>query len=221
MSNYLDDYRAALAAEGDPDSLDPSHQPTDTTKRADKVGYMREWSAARYAERVEIDGRLVHPHAEHGTASAYSVYGCRCEECTTAKVVTNAEMADRVRARERGHGLSRWRRGCRCVLCADAHNLAERRRRRRRARRAFDPYLRKRFLDALAQGSDPVSVAARFEVTWAQALALAKYDRRWGPRLDAALLAGRNPEIAHGTYYSYQRHRCRCPECRAAKGRYR
>ncbi|WP_194829258.1 hypothetical protein [Nocardia sp. XZ_19_231] len=218
MSSYLDDYHDALAAAGDLDAL---RSPADPAEPVSELERLRAWRAARVAERVEIDGRLVHPDAVHGTASGYSVYSCRCEECTTAKVVSNAEAVDRARARESGHGIARWRRGCRCVLCADAHNLAERRRRRRRARRAFDPYLRKRFLDALAQGGNPMSVAVQFEVTWAQALALAKYDRRWGPRLDAALLAGRNPEIAHGTYHSYQRHRCRCPECRAAKGRYR
>jgi len=39
--------------------------------------------------------------------------------------------------------------------------------------------------------------------------------------LDAALMARRDPAITHGTTYSYRRHGCRCPECRAAKATHR
>ncbi|SLG39603.1 Uncharacterised protein [Mycobacteroides abscessus subsp. abscessus] len=41
---------------------------------------------ARWAERVEIGGRLVHPRAPHGngTTNGYSNYGCRCEPCSVA-----------------------------------------------------------------------------------------------------------------------------------------
>ncbi len=36
----------------------------------------------RMAERVLIDGRLVHPRAPHGTTNGYSYYSCRCTACT-------------------------------------------------------------------------------------------------------------------------------------------
>lgn len=38
----------------------------------------------RYAERVEIDGQLVHPRATHGMPTAYALYGCRCDPCREA-----------------------------------------------------------------------------------------------------------------------------------------
>lgn len=37
--------------------------------------------AERMAERVEIDGRLVHPRATHGTMTGYNNFGCRCLDC--------------------------------------------------------------------------------------------------------------------------------------------
>lgn len=45
----------------------------------------------RYAERVEVDGRLVHPQCAHGTESAYKNKGCRCLPCTAAHSVAMAE----------------------------------------------------------------------------------------------------------------------------------
>jgi len=41
----------------------------------------------RHAERVLIDGRLVHPDATHGLNSSYAGYGCRCIPCSAAHTV--------------------------------------------------------------------------------------------------------------------------------------
>jgi hypothetical protein len=47
--------------------------------------------ARRLAERVMVDGRLVHPTAPHGSNSTYNSYGCRCIPCTDAHTVGNAK----------------------------------------------------------------------------------------------------------------------------------
>lgn len=38
----------------------------------------------RLAERVLIDGRMVHPRAPHGKKTGYVHWGCRCDPCTIA-----------------------------------------------------------------------------------------------------------------------------------------
>jgi hypothetical protein len=43
------------------------------------------WRKARYAERVMIDGTLVHPTSPHGTAHSYISYGCRGPMCAAAQ----------------------------------------------------------------------------------------------------------------------------------------
>lgn len=45
----------------------------------------------RKGERIEIDGRMVHPDAKHGTLTGYSEHICRCPPCTEA----NSEAASR------------------------------------------------------------------------------------------------------------------------------
>jgi hypothetical protein len=50
----------------------------------------------RMADRVEVNGRLVHPTAPHGTANAYGNYGCRCWPCTDKWV---ADVTARRKAR--------------------------------------------------------------------------------------------------------------------------
>lgn len=49
----------------------------------------------RHAERTLINGRLVHPTANHGTSSAYVNYGCRCPACLESE-------RKRWKARDRG-----------------------------------------------------------------------------------------------------------------------
>lgn len=42
--------------------------------------------AIRMAERIKIDGRLVHPRATHGTMAGYNNFGCRCLDCGTREL---------------------------------------------------------------------------------------------------------------------------------------
>jgi hypothetical protein len=46
--------------------------------------YKGDLRAQRLAQRVLVDGRLVHPHARHGEAASYHNWGCRCPACTEA-----------------------------------------------------------------------------------------------------------------------------------------
>ena len=54
------------------------------------------------AERVEIDGRLVHPRAKHGTDHGYFYYGCRCEPCTERHRHHKRKAKERERATASG-----------------------------------------------------------------------------------------------------------------------
>lgn len=48
----------------------------------------RDWSRnlrrRRLAERVLVNGRLIHPRAPHGTRGGRSNYGCQCLPCRVA-----------------------------------------------------------------------------------------------------------------------------------------
>ncbi|MDF2969263.1 MAG: hypothetical protein K0Q93_3041 [Nocardioidaceae bacterium] len=50
--------------------------------KAIHLGEQRAIRQRRRAERVEVDGALVHPSAKHGTASGYGYFACRCPACT-------------------------------------------------------------------------------------------------------------------------------------------
>lgn len=51
--------------------------------------------ARRRAQRVLVDGRLVHPEANHGSNYAYTDYFCRCVPCSDAHNVAMAERKAR------------------------------------------------------------------------------------------------------------------------------
>lgn len=57
---------------------------------------------ARWAERILIDSKLVHPNASHGTTNGYLNYGCRCGPCYAAGSQRNREH------RERRNAQARW-----------------------------------------------------------------------------------------------------------------
>lgn len=61
--------------------------------------YSAQERAARYAQRVMIDGRLVYPAVpeRHGRpgGSLYNSYGCRCEPCTKAFIAKNSDYKKR------------------------------------------------------------------------------------------------------------------------------
>lgn len=42
---------------------------------------VRRWQHARYAERVKVNGNLVHPDSAHGQLRSYTSYGCRGPLC--------------------------------------------------------------------------------------------------------------------------------------------
>lgn len=54
-------------------------------KPSQEATYRAERRRLKAAQRVLIDGRLVHPDAPHGTASSYANFMCRCEPCTDAQ----------------------------------------------------------------------------------------------------------------------------------------
>ncbi len=65
-----------------------------------KASYYREVKERRRGERVEIDGRLVHPKAPHGTGNGYRWYLCRCEPCAEAGRKESAAKYEKQRQRQ-------------------------------------------------------------------------------------------------------------------------
>lgn len=57
----------------------------------DKHAKWLEMRERRLAERVLVDGFLVHPRAPHGEEGAYQGYGCRCVECRAAHAAYRKE----------------------------------------------------------------------------------------------------------------------------------
>ena len=55
------------------------------TAVAEDTNGTRDIRRRRLAERVLIDGRLIHPRAPHGTRGGRSNYGCQCDPCQTAE----------------------------------------------------------------------------------------------------------------------------------------
>lgn len=49
----------------------------------------------RRAQRVMVDGRLIHQDAPHGTDFAYTDYGCHCKPCQLAHAAALAETRRR------------------------------------------------------------------------------------------------------------------------------
>jgi hypothetical protein len=65
------------------------------TSRSDKYDRWRAAMDRRRAERVLIDGRLVHPRCVHGKNSSYTGYGCQCEPCSEAHTVARRKSYKR------------------------------------------------------------------------------------------------------------------------------
>ncbi|MDT0476225.1 helix-turn-helix domain-containing protein [Streptomyces sp. DSM 41014] len=91
------------------------------------------------------------------------------------------------------------------------------RRRRDQARPGkFPQAAQQRLLELLAAGRPLTRACEDVGVAAARVHALAHLDARWSRRLDDALLAGRDPDLPHGTPRGYSLG-CRCPQCRRAK----
>jgi len=58
---------------------------------SEKHAQAKELKAKRLAERVLIDGRLVHPRCVHGEEKSYQGFGCRCVPCTDAHAAFRRE----------------------------------------------------------------------------------------------------------------------------------
>lgn len=115
------------------------------------------------------------------------------------------------------HGTeNRWRTGCRCSLCGDAHNAGLRVWRRDRADRRFPAPQRRLLLKLLSRGQSITDAAMAVGVATQTVHSRSRVDPGWQQRLDEALMAGRDPRVRHGTEDGYRNGRCRCPECRAA-----
>lgn len=112
------------------------------------------------------------------------------------------------------HGTTqRWRNGCRCDACLDAHNLDTRDRRRVASAAQLD-LIAANLVSRLAAG-DPFAQVARDLGTTPTAIhGRASWDPAWAALIDAALIAGRDPLLNHGSASAYRHGRCRCPECR-------
>jgi DNA-binding CsgD family transcriptional regulator len=121
--------------------------------------------------------------------------------------------------RERKH-VSRWRKGARDATARKAHNADDRRRRRAAVRARFAP-VEKDLLKALASGTSLTDAVQAAGLPVQALFQRARWDKPWSDRLDAALMAGRDRQINHGTAWAYKHHRCRCPECRQANDRSR
>lgn len=104
---------------------------------------------------------------------------------------------------------------------AGTPNPRERDQRRKRFLERFTEQVEESLLEMLRLGAALPDAAQQVGLTPQAVFGRAQWDRAWALRLDDALLAGRDPDIRHGTDHSYKQHRCRCPDCRAAHRRSR
>lgn len=105
----------------------------------------------------------------------------------------------------------RYRSGCSCDLCLEAHRVA----RHRRTEKLFPAEMRARVLAALTAGELLPVVAEREGVSRKRIWGRKRWDAEWGEQLERALMAGRNPRIVHGGTTAYRDGVCFCWPCRA------
>ncbi|ABP52991.1 hypothetical protein Strop_0507 [Salinispora tropica CNB-440] len=115
------------------------------------------------------------------------------------------------------HGTAnRWRTGCGCDECYGAHLDDLFLWRRKKADLRFPAPIRNEVLRLIRQGYRPVEAARRVGIHVQTVYARSRIDPAWQGRLDGALMAGRRPDVPHGTPTGYRHFWCVCPECRAA-----
>lgn len=115
------------------------------------------------------------------------------------------------------HGTTnRWRIGCRCDECGEAHNVDTRDAGREQAEAAFPPAHRARVLRAVRRGATMADATAAVQITVQAAYGRCQWDPEWAQDLTDAQMDGRPDGVEHGTPTGYRHSGCRCPECRAA-----
>lgn len=109
----------------------------------------------------------------------------------------------------------------RCDICRPRRAHSDRERKKAIAEAVFPPARRADLLRRLAAGEHLTDACQALDLSVHRVYGFKKYDDTWGEQLDAALTAGRVPDLAHGTEATYRHARCRCPDCRAAHAAYR
>jgi hypothetical protein len=130
------------------------------------------------------------------------------------------------RARERGTGrrcnrcstpLPEGQILSRCDTCQEARAAEDFDYRRRQAAERFPAVVRRLLLARLREGEGLSQSCRSLELSTQQVHGFKVFDAEWAEALDAALLAGRDPGLEHGTFNAYRHGGCRCPECREYK----
>lgn len=121
-------------------------------------------------------------------------------------------------------GCGRWRRRSRvaggnvsegrCPDCRAKRTTADWLYRKENAEAILSDPKREELLRRLIEGEalTPVSLS----LTPSRAYGFTAFDDGWRDQLDAALTAGRAPDLAHGTEMACRHGGCRCPQCRTA-----
>ena len=105
----------------------------------------------------------------------------------------------------------------RCGSCRERRRPRDHAYRRVLAEALFPAVVRRQLLTRLAAGEHLAEVCEDLGVPIPRVHSWSAYEPAWRDKLDAALTAGRDPGLNHGTAVAYRDGRCRCPECRAAK----
>ncbi|MEE4546427.1 hypothetical protein V2S66_31245 [Streptomyces sp. V4-01] len=116
-----------------------------------------------------------------------------------------------------GHPLPETNSRARCRKCLDARRPSDRRRRHDLAAAIFPLAARRRLLALITAGVNFPDACNDLSITQARARGYGAFDEQWVQDLDDALMAGRDPNLNHGTINAYRWGACRCPECRQAR----
>lgn len=118
------------------------------------------------------------------------------------------------------HGTTtRWRAGCTCDECRDAHNIELRDRHRVERAHWWAPRLDP-LCESLASGMQYGEALAVRGIALQAVSSYRRVDAEFAKAIDAALMEGRDPALPHGTSSGWGA-RCRCPECREYHEQYR